>query len=102
LFHRYSILFFSLHIYNLLPQSNNKIEESPSSITMASHAPGSCCYKGVKHEGQPVGSLSTVKDFEVYTSYPENKSTDYAVLMYVFPSILSSFPFFRPLLVLFV
>lgn len=48
---------------------------------MASHAPGSCCYKGVKHEGQPVGSISTVKDFEVYTSYPENKSTDYAVLI---------------------
>ncbi|KUL83097.1 hypothetical protein ZTR_11172 [Talaromyces verruculosus] len=47
---------------------------------MTSHAPGSCCYKGVKHEGQPVGSISTVKDFEVYTSYPENKSTDYAVL----------------------
>ncbi|GAM38616.1 dienelactone hydrolase family protein [Talaromyces pinophilus] len=48
---------------------------------MTSHAPGSCCYKGVKHEGQPVGSISTVKDFEVYTSYPENKSTDYAVLI---------------------
>ncbi|EEA22081.1 hypothetical protein TMatcc_008493 [Talaromyces marneffei ATCC 18224] len=48
---------------------------------MTSHAPSSCCYKGVKHEGQPVGSLSTVKDFEVYTSYPENKSTNYAVLI---------------------
>jgi hypothetical protein len=47
---------------------------------MTSHAAGSCCYKGVKHEGH----ISTVKDFEVYTSYPENKSTDYAVLMYVF------------------
>lgn len=61
---------------------------------MTSHAPGSCCYKGVKHEGQPVGSISTVKDFEVYTSYPENKSTDYAVLMYV-PSLSSEhFPIF--------
>ncbi|EED16216.1 dienelactone hydrolase family protein [Talaromyces stipitatus ATCC 10500] len=48
---------------------------------MASNPPGSCCYKGVKHEGQPVGSISTVKDFEVYTSYPADKSTDYAVLL---------------------
>lgn len=50
---------------------------------MASNAPASCCYQGAKHEGQPVGSISKVKDFEVYTSYPENKSTEYAVLMYV-------------------
>ncbi|KUL89066.1 hypothetical protein ZTR_06132 [Talaromyces verruculosus] len=48
---------------------------------MASNPPGSCCNKGVKHEGQPVGSISTVKDFEVYTSYPADKSTDYAVLI---------------------
>ena len=48
---------------------------------MASNPPGSCCNKGVKHEGQPVGSISRVKDFEVYTSYPADKSTDYAVLM---------------------
>lgn len=54
---------------------------------MASHPPGSCCFKGVKHEGQPVGSLIKVKDLEVYISEPENKSTDNAILLYVFPTV---------------
>ncbi|OKL56573.1 hypothetical protein UA08_08066 [Talaromyces atroroseus] len=47
---------------------------------MASYPPSSCCYQGVKHEGQPVGGILNVGDFEIYTSYPANKSTDYAVL----------------------
>ncbi|KAH8688707.1 dienelactone hydrolase family protein [Talaromyces proteolyticus] len=48
---------------------------------MASNPPGSCCYQGVKHEGEPVGSLSTLNNFEIYTSYPANKSTEHAVLI---------------------
>lgn len=50
---------------------------------MASHPPGSCCYKGVKHEGTPTGELSKLGDFEIYTKYPEDKSTEYGILMYV-------------------
>jgi hypothetical protein len=80
----YSLLSHTHPLYHQFSRRTTK----PIIDKMTSHAPGSCCYKGVKHEGQPVGSLSTVKDFEVYTSYPENKSTDYAVLMYV--SFLSS------------
>lgn len=48
---------------------------------MASHPPAACCYQGVKHEGQPTGSFSMLDDFEIYTSYPANKSTDNAVLL---------------------
>jgi hypothetical protein len=50
---------------------------------MASNPPGSCCYQGVKHEGTPTGELSQLGDFEIYTKYPENKNTEYGVLMYV-------------------
>lgn len=48
---------------------------------MTSLPPRTCCYQGVKHEGRPVGSFSMLGDFEVYTSYPPNKSTEYGVLM---------------------
>ncbi|EXJ91378.1 esterase/lipase [Capronia coronata CBS 617.96] len=48
---------------------------------MASNPPQACCYKGVKHEGSPTGELSTIGDFEVYTKYPENKSTDLGILI---------------------
>ncbi|KIW15780.1 hypothetical protein PV08_05830 [Exophiala spinifera] len=47
---------------------------------MASHPPGACCYQGIKHEGQPVGSISTLGDFEIYTSAPADKSTEHGVL----------------------
>ncbi|KAJ9137147.1 Esterase/lipase [Pleurostoma richardsiae] len=47
---------------------------------MASHPPGTCCYQGFKHDGQPTGTLSPLSDFEVYISYPANKSTQYGVL----------------------
>jgi hypothetical protein len=54
---------------------------------MTSHPPGACCYQGVKHEGQAAGSISTLNDFEIYTSYPADKSTENAILMYVFISV---------------
>lgn len=50
---------------------------------MTSNPPGACCYKGVKHEGTATGEISTLGDFEIYTKYPEDKSTDLGILMYV-------------------
>jgi hypothetical protein len=52
---------------------------------MTSHPPSSCCYTGVKHEGTPTGEFSQLGDFEIYTKYPEDKSTEYGILMYVPP-----------------
>ncbi|THC94142.1 hypothetical protein EYZ11_006391 [Aspergillus tanneri] len=48
---------------------------------MASNPMQSCCYQGFKHNGEPRGSISTVEDIEVYTSYPPDLSTEYGVLM---------------------
>ena len=50
---------------------------------MASNPPGACCYKGVKHEGEPKGEFGKIGDFETYLSWPEDKSTENALLMYV-------------------
>jgi hypothetical protein len=51
---------------------------------MTSYPPGACCYQGVKHEGQATGSISKLNDFEIYTTYPADKSTDNAILLYGF------------------
>ncbi|KAJ5266645.1 hypothetical protein N7478_009453 [Penicillium angulare] len=48
---------------------------------MASLPPASCCYKGVKHEGAAKGSISQIGDVEVYTVYPDDKSTKKAILI---------------------
>lgn len=48
---------------------------------MASNPPGSCCYQGVKHEGEAVGKFEQIDDFEVYISEAPDKSTDKAILM---------------------
>jgi hypothetical protein len=48
---------------------------------MTSFPPDLCCYKGVKHEGTAKGKLPQLADFEVYTTYPENQSTEKAILM---------------------
>lgn len=50
---------------------------------MASNPPGACCYKGVTHEGKAKGEYIQIGDFEAYVSYPEDKSTEKAILMYV-------------------
>ncbi|EXJ53844.1 esterase/lipase [Cladophialophora yegresii CBS 114405] len=48
---------------------------------MTSHPPGACCYKGVKHEGEATGEFSQLGDFEIYTKYPEDKNTEYGILI---------------------
>jgi len=53
---------------------------------MTSHQPGACCYKGVKHEGEAKGEIGTLGDFEIYTKYPEDNSTEKGILMYVLHS----------------
>jgi len=50
---------------------------------MASNPPGACCYKGVKHEGEAKGEYIQIGDFETYIVYPEDKSTEKAILLYV-------------------
>merc|ERR1712000_451033 len=54
---------------------------SRTQSTMASNPPGKCCYQGVKHEGNATGEISTLGDFEIYTKYPENKSTEKGILI---------------------
>lgn len=48
---------------------------------MASHPPGKCCYRGVVHEGEAKGQISRLGDIETYVSYPEDKSTEYGILL---------------------
>lgn len=55
---------------------------------MASNPPGACCYKGVTHEGKAKGEYIQIGDFEAYISYPEDKSTEKAILMYVIHLVL--------------
>ncbi|OAL36193.1 hypothetical protein AYO20_04607 [Fonsecaea nubica] len=47
---------------------------------MTSNRPDTCCYKGFKHEGEATGQMEQWGDFEVYVKYPENKSTERAIL----------------------
>ena len=49
---------------------------------MASHPPASCCYQGVKHEGTAVGEIKKIGDIETYFSYPKDKSTDNAIIIF--------------------
>ncbi|KAJ5663030.1 hypothetical protein N7507_003761 [Penicillium longicatenatum] len=48
---------------------------------MASYPAQSCCYQGVKHVGQPTGSLSMLHDFEVYTSLPPADPKEYGLVI---------------------
>jgi len=48
---------------------------------MTSHQPAACCTVGVKHEGEAVGELGKISDFEVYYSYPKDRSTQNAILI---------------------
>jgi hypothetical protein len=50
---------------------------------MTSYHPKKCCFQGVKHEGTASGEFITVADFEVYLKYPENKSTDNGIVLYL-------------------
>jgi hypothetical protein len=53
----------------------------PSNNTRIDGFYRSCCYKGVKHEGEAKGELKMLGDIEVYYAYPENKSTEYGILL---------------------
>lgn len=48
---------------------------------MASNAPGQCCTVGVKHEGQAKGQIKEQNGISTYFAYPENKSTENAILI---------------------
>lgn len=48
---------------------------------MASHAPGNCCYTGVKHEGEATGEMRSVGEVETYFAYPKDKSTKKGLLL---------------------
>lgn len=50
---------------------------------MASNKPGTCCYQGVKHEGEAVGKIEQGDSFEYYVSEAKDKSTEKGVLMWV-------------------
>ena len=69
---------------------------------MASNPPGRCCTIGVKHEGEAKGEIKNIDDSEfiqhlmregtpisltgikvsTYFSYPEDKKTDNAILIF--------------------
>ncbi|KAK5078697.1 hypothetical protein LTR51_000887 [Lithohypha guttulata] len=48
---------------------------------MASNPPGSCCYKGVQHEGETIGRFEHMDDVEVYISETSDKSTEHGILI---------------------
>ncbi|KAF3041199.1 hypothetical protein E8E11_005088 [Didymella keratinophila] len=48
---------------------------------MASHPAQKCCAIGVKHEGTPKGEIKTFGDIRAYEIYPEDRSTQNAVLI---------------------
>ncbi|KAF2108652.1 dienelactone hydrolase [Lophiotrema nucula] len=48
---------------------------------MASNPAGKCCTVGVKHEGTAKGEIKKIGDVRTYFSYPEDKSTQNAVLI---------------------
>ncbi|KAH9828115.1 Dienelactone hydrolase family, partial [Teratosphaeria destructans] len=48
---------------------------------MASNPPGRCCTIGVRHQGTAKGELKKIGDISTYFAYPEDKSTDHAILL---------------------
>lgn len=48
---------------------------------MASNPPGRCCSVGVKHEGEAKGQLKEQNGISTYYAYPEDKSTENAILI---------------------
>ncbi|TKA80717.1 hypothetical protein B0A49_01120 [Cryomyces minteri] len=48
---------------------------------MASNQPAKCCTVGVKHEGESKGEIKNIGDTPTYFSYPDNKSTQNAILI---------------------
>lgn len=55
---------------------------------MASHPPGECCYKGVKHEGTATGEMKNIGDVKTYFTYPKDKSTEKAII--ILPDVIGN------------
>jgi dienelactone hydrolase len=49
---------------------------------MASNPMGRCCVVGVKHEGEAKGEVKKIGDVRTYFSYPEDKSTKNAIVIF--------------------
>ncbi|KAG4411864.1 hypothetical protein IFR04_015004 [Cadophora malorum] len=50
---------------------------------MTSNAPGSCCYKGVKHEGHPRGRIEYLGETEVYVTEPSTSAANGHGIVYL-------------------
>lgn len=59
---------------------------------MASNPPGACCTVGVKHEGEPTGTLSTIANgaIDIYTAKPQNPRPGKAIL--IITDVMGIFP----------
>jgi hypothetical protein len=70
-----------IHFFHLI-SNRSRIPLGLFSPNMTSYPPGSCCSKGLEHEGTTAhGQLSTLKDFEIYTAYSTERSPEKGVLM---------------------
>jgi hypothetical protein len=50
---------------------------------MASYPPRTCCFQGVKHEGDPTGEFITIDDFEAYMKIPDGEPAKNGIILYV-------------------
>ncbi|OTA52762.1 alpha/beta-hydrolase [Hypoxylon sp. EC38] len=55
---------------------------------MASNPPGDCCYKGVRHEGEPKGTLFKVGEHDAYLATPEPSTAKDAAILFI-PDVIS-------------
>ncbi|ROV95969.1 hypothetical protein VMCG_07948 [Cytospora schulzeri] len=54
---------------------------------MASNPPGKCCTVGVKHEGEPTGSIIKVGQYEAYVAEPKGSNKHDGVALLYIPDI---------------
>jgi len=67
--------------YNITLITTTTTTTTNTATTMALAAPpGKCCITGVRHEGKPTGSSQKIGQIDTYVAYPEDKSTDKAIL----------------------
>ncbi|KAH9207410.1 putative dienelactone hydrolase [Leptodontidium sp. 2 PMI_412] len=50
---------------------------------MPSNVLGSCCYQGVKHEGQPCGRIENIGETEIYISEPTSSASNGYGILYL-------------------
>ncbi|KAL3496262.1 dienelactone hydrolase [Aspergillus germanicus] len=48
---------------------------------MASYLPRTCCFQGVKHEGDTTGEFITIDDFEAYIKIPEGEPAKTGIIL---------------------